>query len=483
MSATQILSAPDEHEVSPPIRRHWWRFPALCLLLLLSLAITIFEARTAPAPEAPLSSFIVTYMLGFGPYLAACVLVFATAAPQGRSRWLELGLILGGALIMQAILLPLFPDLTRDSWRYLWDARVTLHGYSPYTHVPLAPELSSLHNFVLENSRFRGSPTIYPPGAQAIYVLSYLIAPDNIFVLKGIFALFAVATSAALALLLLRKGLDPARCIVYAWCPLTIIEFALQGHVDAATILFTVLALLCASGQWRGSRVLTGLMLALATLTKLYPLLLLVVVLRRRDWALLVTCFTTIFIFYIPYLMLGNGQVLGFFATYASQQGGNEGIVPLAVGRLIKLLHLASSSSLIVIYGVDLLTVGIASGVVFWLHQRERLSMEAGILILTSTIFAVSSHIFPWYTTALLPMIALLAVPVWTRRQGWSGQGLAVVMAWYLPFISLISYVSGGPNFWDIYYAVAYYFILAGLVIAAALQLWRLKNTPRSNVS
>src|SRR5215470_12962769 len=114
MSATQILSPVNKQPDSSPSRQPWWRLPTLCALLLLSLAITIFEAGTAPPPDTPLTAFLITYMLSFAPYLAACLLVFATAAPHGNARWIEMGLILGGALIMRALLLPLNPDLSHD---------------------------------------------------------------------------------------------------------------------------------------------------------------------------------------------------------------------------------------------------------------------------------------------------------------------------------------------------------------------------------
>src|ERR1019366_1082427 len=217
--------------------------------------------------------------------------------PQtGRLRWVELGMLLVGALALRAIVLPVPPNLSHDSWRYLWDARVTLHGFSPYVTGPANSLYLPLRDFLYNDIRFRDVPTIYPPGAQGIFLLSYLMAPSNLVVLKGIFIGFEMVTCGALAFLLWRKGLDMSRCIIYAWCPLPIIEFAIQGHLDATTVTFTVLAMVCAGSQWRGSRVVTGFLIALAALTKVYPILFLLVVVRRRDWALLVTCFATIII-------------------------------------------------------------------------------------------------------------------------------------------------------------------------------------------
>jgi len=89
---------------------------------------------------------------------------------------------------MRVMLLPLPRVLSHDSWRYVWDARVILHGYSPYVYAPENPVLLPLRDKLIYNEiRFRDVPTIYPPGAQVIYVLSYLLAPSNLFFLKGIF--------------------------------------------------------------------------------------------------------------------------------------------------------------------------------------------------------------------------------------------------------------------------------------------------------
>ena len=129
------------------------------------------------------------------------------------------------------------------------------------------------------NSRFRNVPTIYPPGAQVVYLISYLLAPANLYFLKGLFVIFDMVTCVALIVLLGRKGLDQRRVILYAWCPLPIIEFAIQGHVDVITLTFTILAILAASNHSVRGYMLTGFLIGLATLTKIYPILLLVVIL------------------------------------------------------------------------------------------------------------------------------------------------------------------------------------------------------------
>ncbi len=473
MSFTPSLYT-DEKRALPVSSGHpWRRLILLCVLLSISIAFNVYLLLTAPPSDIRKVPFVTAWLISFLPYLAACILVLIMKPQTGRLRWVELGLLLVGALVLRVLLLPVPPDLSHDSWRYLWDARVTLHGYSPYVYAPADPLFKSLHDFVYDNSRFRNVPTIYPPGAQAIYLLSYLIAPSNLFVLKGIFVGFDLVTCGALALLLRRKGLDMSRCIIYAWCPLPIIEFAIQGHVDALTVAFMVLAILCAGASWRGSRVVTGFLIAMAVLTKIYPILFLLVVVRRRDWALLITCFATIIIGYIPYWILGHGQIFGFFSTYASQQ---YGFTQLIIIWICKLFSLNRNVIQLIIYAFDVALVGGMSIAILCWRWQKRISTEAGILLVIGTIFAVSSNLFPWYTTAFLPWVALLIGPLWTRQKNFNEGSLAAIAAWYFACFTITSYF-GNLNF---YFVQVYDVTLLALAIALVIRIVKNKRARRS---
>jgi hypothetical protein len=470
----------------------WLRPAVLCSLLLLSIILSLFLIGAVPQDEVLIGPFLRVWTVSFLPYFAACAFVLLTRPAVGRWRWIELGIILVGALILRAMLLPLPPLLSRDSWRYLWDARVTLAGFSPYVYRPVDPALHSLVDPVLFfNSRFRTAPTIYPPGAQAIFLLSYLIAPSNLFFLKGIFLVFDMVTCGALVVLLQRKGLDARRVLIYAWCPLPIIEFAMQGHVDVITLTFTILAVLSLANTSVRGRVLTGILIGIATLTKIYPILLLVAVvpdllyddkvsrkpffrrLRRRDYALPAVCFGTIILGYLPYLILGHGQAFGYFATYASQQGQNAGVTQQVVQWLGARLRLYPSKIIEIEHIVAFLFIAGLSLVVFVLRLRNRMSRETAVLLLFGAVLSVSSHVFPWYTTALLLWIPVLLGPFWTRGRP-VGKGLAIAATWYFTCASLIGYFinlgPGNPSLdWTGYYWIVYTPVMVALGVAAIM--------------
>jgi hypothetical protein len=508
MSIVQTPARPrvDAGEAAP--RHPWLGSLVLGLLLLLSVANNLVLERVVPAQDNQTVPFVNVWLVSFVPYLAACAYVLASRPSTGRWLGVELGIILLGGLILRAMLLPIPPVLSRDSWRYLWDARVTLHGFSPYVTKPIDPAVAFLKDNVLfPNMRFRTAPTIYPPGAQVIFLLSYLFAQSNLVFLKGIFLVFDMATCLVLLVLLRRRGIDTRRVLLYVWCPLPIVEFAIQGHVDVLTLTFVLLALLVAGSAWGSSmrgRILLGFLIGMAALTKLYPILLLAVVvpdllrearvdgkfsiahIRASSYALVATCFLTIFVGYLPYLILGHGQVLGYFSTYFGEQGQNAGVVQLLIDWVGTQLHQHSQWKIPVEHVVALLLMTIALLIVLAQRLRGRMSRETATLIIFGAILSVSSHVFPWYLPILLIFVPLLLKPL-RSSEGWSdegGKGLAILAVWYFIVTSIISYYTGTSglfSIWDSYYNTVYLPLMVALGLAALIGIRNMLRLRRDN--
>ena len=266
-----------------------------------------------------------------------------------------------------------------------------------------------------------------------------------------------------------------------------VVEFAIQGHIDVITLTFTLLAVLSAADTSLRGRVLTGFLTGLAALTKIYPILLLAVVLPAlpdgergvndkgmallrkvlsRNAPLLITCFATILLGYLPYLILGHGQVFGYFATYASEQSQNAGVTQQIVHWLGDQLHIRISTTITLEHIVDLLLVSAVSLIVFVMRLRRRISMEAGVLLLYGVVLSISSHVFPWYTTTLLLWVPVLVGPLWTRV-GLSGRNLAVIAVWYFTVTSLLGYFFNSD--WTLYYRLVYTPVMIALGVAAII--------------
>src|SRR5437763_15457709 len=109
----------------------------------------------------------------------------------------------------------------------------------------------------------------------------------------------------------------------------------------------------------------------------------------------------------------------------------------------------------------DAIVLAGMSFIVLLFRLFKGLSIEAGTLLLIGTVLAISSHIFPWYTPALLSWLVVLVGPLWTPR-GPSGKGLAVGIVWYFTCISLAGYFLDNTRDWHVYYEFVYDEVLAG---------------------
>ena len=178
------------------------------------------------------------------------------------------------------------------------------------------------------------------------------------------------------------------------------------------------------------------------------------------------TCLITIVLFYLPYIILGNGQIFGFFATYASEQNAaNAGSVTMLMNWLSRLFRWP----LFVTYLVDVVVVGSGTLLVWFWRQRERISMEEAMLVVVGLVFLVSTHVFPWYTTALLPWVVLLIGPPFSARFTWQSRELVALVFWYFICLSIVSYLADPLNAWNWYYGIVYDVTLSGLACIAIM--------------
>lgn len=265
-------------------------------------------------------------------------------------------IIIGGALLFRAIVLPSTPILEIDYYRYLWDGAVTTQGISPFRYSPEAvlstskpgddADLRALRRLadsspalrtVLEHIHYADLTTVYPPVSQAVFAAAHRLTPptasveQRIGVLKIVLAAFDVATILLVLGLLRAAGRHPAWVIAYAWCPLVLKEFTNTAHLDTIAVCLTTAAVLLfvrataarragasrMAGWWMTS---SAIALALAVGAKLYPIILLpllgVACARGFGWRhglawsamVLVTCGLVLAPMFWPVLKAGTGD-------------------------------------------------------------------------------------------------------------------------------------------------------------------------------
>lgn len=482
-------------------------------LALTGLALTSIAGYAAFHPLAPAALVgqtapitLLTTAL-WVPYALACWLLLACPAPLARGwRRLEWAVLAGAALIFRALLLPIPPLLSRDAYRYLWDANLTAHGLSPYLHGPAWPGYDALRDpRFYTRIPWSNVPTIYPPGAQFLYRLAYAIAPHNVWMIKGEMTILDLLAGVALVALLVRRRQDPRRAFIYLWAPLPIVEFALNGHVDAAAVALITAALWANTTRFRGSRALVGILIAAATLVKLYPIALVLALGRRRDWGLAAALAATLALGYAPYWHEGFAA-LGFLDTYLTQVHINYGGALLALRWLGGLLNV----NIIAVQAVGVAGAAASVAVVVWLRPRGsdsplppgeglgvrspdspllarsgaggedpfpssvssvvhppplRLGPLGAAAVLIVIWLAFSPHIFPWYAAALLPFCAAtLAV----ARHVVAALALG---AWLLTGLLPLTYIAYVSDSYAWLYP-AMYLVTAVLTLALIARAW-----------
>ena len=213
-----------------------------------------------------------------------------------------------------------------DVWRYIWEGRIQLHGFSPYAMSPQAEELRPLRDALWTHINHPDFATIYPPLAQMSFDALAAVSESPWF-FKLVFTLADLATVWILLRLCRhseRSGAqrneveesrgasgsvdlkppeaprDPSTSLRYArddglssaawyaWNPLVVCAFAGAGHYDSmmlAPLLAAVLALqksrVASSCAWLG----------IAIAAKIVPLFLLPVWFfaagKKRAWTLI----------------------------------------------------------------------------------------------------------------------------------------------------------------------------------------------------
>lgn len=141
----------------------------------------------------------------------------------------------GVAVAARLLLVPMEPG--DDVWRYLWEGRVQLAGYSPFHYAPLAPELTELRAGWWGLINHPDKTAIYPPLLQLGFRGLSAALGDAVWAWKLV---FIGADLAVCGLLAGRLGRGAA--LLFAWNPLVLYATAGGAHFESLLLLPLVLA-------------------------------------------------------------------------------------------------------------------------------------------------------------------------------------------------------------------------------------------------
>ncbi len=213
-----------------------------------------------------------------------------------------LAIIFGFGLLFRFTLVPHLPVASDDIYRYLWDGRVATHGINPYTYPPQDPHLASLATADLPSKvNFPWLHSIYPPLAQLLFTVSAFLFGPSITGFKLLLTLFEASTLLVIARFITRFSLQPWLLLLYAWSPVPVMYYSLDGHIDALGIPFLMLFLYLIMTM---RYVAGGIALGLSALAKFYPLFVVHFLLRVERRA------NTAWLPLIPLGLLGIGYIV-----------------------------------------------------------------------------------------------------------------------------------------------------------------------------
>lgn len=348
------------------------------------------------------------------------------------------------------------PSFSNDAYRYRWEGRAQASGLNPYAIRPLDPDLEYLRDGTYARIPIPEAKAIYGPlwelVQRGMYPVAAAVSTDAFeqarwFRLPA--ALADLGVTAALLWLLRLHGLPLARIVVYAWCPLPIIEFWGNGHNDALLLLFLALAFCFAKKEWW---VWGFVALALAAMVKWWPLGLFPLFVlcggRARRWQW-VAAIPVILLCAAPYWS-GVSENARFASGFLGGWRNNDSVFGLILALTGDPMRARQTA-----------TALIAAGTLWLALRRGPLERSAQFWI--AGLLLVSANVHPWYLTWLLP---LLTLDVWLPLLAWIS--LAPVF-----YTALIDYralgVWNGVNGWR--------WLVYGPV--AALALFRLRRERR----
>ncbi|HXE74452.1 MAG TPA: glycosyltransferase 87 family protein [Candidatus Xenobia bacterium] len=358
--------------------------PALLLgVLAASLEAALLALRRFHPFDENVVECVALLLAAGALYLIAAWLVLRLAQPAPAATTV----ILLAALAFRLTLFPLPPSLSPDLHRYQWDGQVQLAGHNPYL---VAPEAGT-------RMPGAGWPAGYGPLAELLFYGAAQLDGPTAFKLLSL--LCDLGSLLVLLALLRAQKLPSERVLLYAWCPLVVVEFAGSGHNDAMVAFALLLANLAIIKAWRGVSIGA---LAAGAMIKWFPALLLPVFLRRSGWRYLAWFVAVCILVTLPYGDAGR-HLLTSTILYAQKVRNNPSLFSLLASATGETIALGMAAALL-------------AALSLWLARRRAEPLRATYLQLAALLL-LSVTVHPWYVTWLAPFLCFFPNPaflLWT---------------------------------------------------------------------
>jgi len=405
--------------------------------------------------KRPILQYLLIYFSLFVLYALACLCVFKSTWSQ-KKFWI----LVAFGLLFRCAILPSHQIQEDDVYRYLWDGKVFANGINPFKFTPKEineynflkikkpidfnsrygkhdqKELAILNNLKWENDialqfmeriNHPGVPTIYPPLAQYVFLLSQQINQDSLLTLRILFLVFDLMGMVFIVLILKSLNMNQNFSLVYFWSPLVIKETLNSTHLDIIGISF-----LCMSVYFLVRRQMIGsfFFLALSFLGKFYSGILLPFYLQR-SWLLarknrnhhvirpvlhLILFCSVVVVCYLPFIDIGERAFEGL-KTYSVHWQSNDSLFALLLYFLKDILGMGVTMKGQIfgnsmLFAKSIMALVLLGMVTYMLVKKipETDSPDEwvrNLFIVMALAFIVSPVQNPWYLCWTVPFLCL----------------------------------------------------------------------------
>lgn len=375
------------------------------------------------------------------------------------------------AVIARLAVIPTFPNLSDDVFRFIWDGRLWHLGIPPYSVLPseVVNTHPSLSHALYEQLNSQGYYSIYPPIPQFLFWCATSITSLNFEVettiMKGFHALFDIASIYVLMALLKAFELPKERVLIYALNPLIVLELVNNLHHEGIVIFFLFTALYFVKKE---RYLVAGALFSCAIATKILPILFLPLLFfylkGRNRWQFVGVTIVTTSLLFLP--MWANSQIIANIGEsanlYIRKFEFNASIyyVLRALGYMVKGYN--------TIHVLGPFLMGLA-GILIWavsiIPIRRRITGTQLFTLIMWTYMAyaiLSITLHPWYIALLIPLSCFTG---FRTPLLWS----ALILLTYINY----SYPIYSENLWVVAFE---YLVVCSLFIVEVKQVGFLNN-------
>ena len=368
-------------------------------LLALTFLLSIAYLGYIPGQE-----HFIWLLMGYAVAFSAVIVLFLKPrqfSPAQIRYWLVV------AILARVILLPAFPMLSDDVYRFLWDGLLVIHGESPFVYLPSEIIGSEGFGYLTQGLYDQlNSPdyySVYPPLSEAIFALGAWLSPKSVLgfsIVLKVILLLGECLSIYFGLKILQLiNRRPERIFLYALNPLIVIELVGNLHFEA----LVVAGMSCAIYYLiKAQMAKSALAWVFAIGIKLIPLLLLPLLWRNVKNRKLLAVFYAIvgvlsLILLLPVILaLGTGNFLSSIDLYFRNFEFNASIYYLVrqIGFAIEGFNLIAIIGPL-LAGITFLIAILNS---FWAKKELDWYRFLSLLLWVYCIYLfLSTTVHPWY--------------------------------------------------------------------------------------